>query len=71
MDEFSHEELQVVIKRYDGKLKELKAQSAEQTQKVKQLESSLNQATTEMNDAQLTGEMQKTENQTLKEVLDT
>ena len=57
MDEFSHEELQVVIKRYDGKLKELKAQSTEQTQKMKQLESSLNQATTEMNDAQLTGEM--------------
>ena len=71
MEEYSHEELQIVIKMYDKKTKEYKAQHTEHTQKISQLETSLSQATSEMNDSKLTTEMQKAENQTLKEVLDT
>ena len=38
MDEFSHEELQVVIRKYDARIKENKTQLSEQTQKISQLE---------------------------------
>ena len=70
MEDFSHEELQVVIKRYDSRLKEMKASNTEQNQKVKLLEDQLNKVSSEMNDTQLLTEMLKTENQTLKQVLD-
>jgi len=38
MDEFSHEELQQVIVRYDGQVKKLKALSQEKDQRIRALE---------------------------------
>ena len=48
----------------------MKASQNEQNQKVKVLEDQLNKVSSEMNDVQLTSDMQKTENQTLKQVID-
>ena len=48
----------------------MKASQTEKDQKVKLLEDQLNKVSIEMNDTQLMSDMQKQENQTLKQVLD-
>ena len=47
MDEFSHEELQQVIVRYDGQLKKYKALMQEKDTKIQSLEAKVEQVVTE------------------------
>ena len=69
MDDFSHEELQSVVRRYDSKYKEARGTIKEQTEAQEKLELALAAANEKLTDNQLMSDMQKQENQSLKEAL--
>lgn len=71
MSEFTHEELQSVILRYDSKYKEAKNTIREKTEQASKLDVALQTSNRELTDEKLMNEMQMTNNGQLKEALNT
>ena len=69
MDDFSHEELQSVVRRYDSKYKEARNSIKEQTEAQEKIEAALAAANEQLTDNQLMTDMHKQENQSLKDAL--
>lgn len=67
MSEFSHEELQQVIHKYDAGLQKMRASIAEKNEKVTHLEQQYSKLSQQWDDSQEMQEMQAEENKTLKQ----
>ena len=66
MDEFSHEELQMVIQKYDAGLQKLKSSITEKNDKISTLEAQMAKTGQEMEENKMMADMQAEENKTLK-----
>ena len=67
MAEFSHDELQQVIRKYDAGLQRMRTAITEKTEKITGLEQQMAKTNQQMEEMQQLSEMQTEENKTLKQ----